>query len=169
MKKLFPAFILSVLILTACTDVGLVESQTLCDAIPKETVSQVVGEPYTIEPIEELDRSTGGCKVYNTEDDRLFMRNFNIIAREAQDEGTAKSEYLRAVAVWTNGNMVNKATQDIEGIGTKAFWAYGEQTSQFITYQGQNLIILSFGHYQVSEEELLEKAKGLTNIILEEL
>lgn len=178
MKKLLTSLTISALFLTACTDVGPVEepkieskvnSQALCDAIPKTTINTLVGEPYVAEPMEELDASTGGCKTYNTEDDRLFTRNFNIIARETVSSANSKDEYDRAIAVWKNGAMVHKTLENIEGVGTESFWAFGEKTTQLITYQDKNLLILSFGHYTQTEEELLELAKTMTSDYLKAL
>lgn len=172
MKRFFVLIGLSAFILTACNSIGVVEpdpqpeakvnSQALCDAFPQETITSIVGSPYLAEPMEGLDPNTGGCKIYNTEDDRLYSRNFNLIARVTTDTKTARSEFDRAIAVWKNGNMVNKTLKDIEDVGTESFWAYGKDTTQLITYQDDKLIILTLGHYQQTEEEILEKAKELT-------
>lgn len=180
MKKLLALISLSIFLLAACADIGPVEptdtqqeakvdSQALCDAFSRETITSIVGTPYLAEAMEELDSSTGGCKVYNTEDDRLYARNFNLIARVTEDAVTAENEFNRAKAVWENGNMVNKSLKEIENIGTQSFWAYGQETTQLITFQDDNLIILTLGHYEQTEEEILEKAKELTSKALKAL
>lgn len=181
MKKLLTFISLSVFLFAACAEIGpaepdtetqqeaKVDSQALCDAFSQETITGIVGTPYLAEAMDELDSSTGGCKVYNTEDDRLYSRNFNLIARIAADPVTAENEFNRAKAVWENGNMVNKSLKNIEDVGTQSFWAYGQETTQLITYQKDTLIILTLGHYEQSEEEILQKAKEITLTALKAL
>jgi len=136
-----------------------VSSTQICDIFTDETINELIGSPFRTEPMEELDSRTGGCKFINTEDEAINARNFNIIARITEDEPTAMSEYTRATSVWRNGNMSQKKTSDIENTGTEAFWAYGSETTQLITYENEALVILTLGHLHDDEAILLEKSK----------
>ena len=105
----------------------------------------------------------------NTQDDPLFARNFNIIARKTETAAISAEEFDRAVAFWENNQLANKEFQDLSDLGDEAFWVYGETTSQIIAYQEDVFLITSFAHLENSNEDLLEKATNITKTVLQKV
>lgn len=172
MKKLLTTTF-SILLLAGCSPIDelkiFVDSDQLCQTVNAQTIANVVGDPYETTTMEDLDFRTGGCAYLNTEDDPLFARNFNIIARKTESTAISSEEFGRAVAFWENNQLANKEFQDLTDLGDEAFWVYGETTSQIIAYQGDVFTIISFAHLEDGNAELLEKATSITKTVLQKV
>ncbi|MCA9374280.1 MAG: hypothetical protein R3B71_03700 [Candidatus Gracilibacteria bacterium] len=172
MKKLV-TLTLSAFILLGCSPIDelktFVDSNQVCESLDATTITNLVGEPYETTPMEDLDFRTGGCAFMNTQDDPLFARNFNIIARKTETAAVSADEFNRAVAFWENNQLANKEFRDLTGLGTEAFWVYGETTSQIIAYEDDTFAIISFAHLKDSDDELLAKAVDITKTVLQKV
>lgn len=171
MKKLAFLLITFAFILVGCVAVEPPKNipQEACRIFSEEDIIPLTGEDYDTEAMEELGADTSGCMFVNTTDDPLFARNFNLILRTTEDEKTAKIEFDRAGGVWRNSPIAQKKLEVVEDVGQEALWVYGKQTSQFISYSGETLIILSFGHIETPETDLLENARNLAQKIFASL
>jgi len=169
-KLLISGLLITTFTLTGCTDAPITDqsaqntaitSKQVCSSINTKTATNIIGTTLKKEEMEGLDSQTGGCTIFNSSDEKLNTRNFNIIVRITTDEKTAKEEFNRAKDVWLNSEASKRKTENLQGIGTAAFWAYGSETTQIISYKEKTLIILTLGHLKIDESALKETAKSI--------
>jgi len=138
----------------------------ICLAIPKDDLLFIMGSSYRSMPVDLISEGADGCKYVATEERNGMFKNINFIVRNTNSPEQAESEYYRAVNTWQNSRLENREYMDIEDVGSQAFFAYSEKTPQFITYQDNTLVILTFGNYHLGKDLILAYSKKITTYLL---
>ncbi|MBU0667668.1 hypothetical protein KJ951_03600 [Patescibacteria group bacterium] len=141
-------------------------SAQLCALFDKDTINRLIGKPNQTKQIENLDKNTAGCAFSNTEDEALYVRNIGIVSLTAPDEATSRSNYERATGVWRNSTVSQRTLIDLPDLGTAALWSPGSAVSQLIAYRSTTMIIITFGHLPIDEEQQLKEIRALAEITL---
>ncbi len=179
MKNLL-ALLFTVILLQACTannqtNQPLAEEETdqapeICQTFSSEQVKNILGtDNYNENRVEQISEGAEGCKYIALNDDSGNPKTFNFILRTAETPDQAKSEFYRAVNVWQNSNLNNREYSYIEDLGDDSFYSYNEKAPQLITYQNNNLLIVTLGNMETDKEDALQKSKDTTSVLLQKI
>ena len=136
-------------------------ADNICTFLSDEQLETILGPDFQIQEKKELDHLTYSCKFVDTKEDPNIAKNFNIIARLAKDEEMSKNNYEETISLWKNKALTNRTNQEIEDLGTEAFWTQGVRSGQLTVYKDTTLYIISLGHYADDPEKMLDYAKTI--------
>jgi len=177
---------LTAIFLAGCgSNGGTKISQDPCSLLSQEDLGSLFSGPAEGRDVSEnMQTEDGtdsypsyGCqyvltgKVAEKSDENPFPtpENINIqyvVVPTAQD---AQKAYDKVVSLWKGSTIPNRTYQEVNGVGTKAFWSYSNNVSQFIVYKDTRVFFITLGYFKGSSDDILAKAKVVGQKVIESI